>query len=81
MKGSLCLCSQITGGVENVVPVHVDIPGNGGRGSDLPLEAVKQEYLQFPYEYVLLLLLSVVTVVIFVLQTTAEEKITRIKIG
>jgi hypothetical protein len=41
--------SQITGGVENAVPAHRDIPRIGGRGSDLPCEAVLQEYLQFPY--------------------------------
>jgi hypothetical protein len=51
-KGSSYLCSQITGGVENAVSIQVDIPGTGGRGSDLPFEAVVQEeYLQFPYEY------------------------------
>jgi hypothetical protein len=36
MKGSSYLYSQITGGVENAVPLHVDIPRTGGRGSDLP---------------------------------------------
>jgi hypothetical protein len=36
MKGSSYLCSQITGGVENAVPLHVDIPCTSGRGSDLP---------------------------------------------
>jgi hypothetical protein len=44
--------SQITG-VENAVPLHVHIPRIGGRGSDLPFEAVLREYLQFPYEYFL----------------------------
>jgi hypothetical protein len=34
MKGSSYLCSQITGGVENAVPLHVDIPHTGGRGFD-----------------------------------------------
>jgi hypothetical protein len=62
--------SQITGGVENAVPVHVDIPRTDRSGSDLPFEAVLQEYLQFPCEYFLSVL---------VLQTTPEEKITRIK--
>jgi hypothetical protein len=38
MKGSSYLCSQITGGVENAVPLHVDIPRTGGRGFDLPSE-------------------------------------------
>jgi hypothetical protein len=26
MKGNSSLCSQITGGAENAVPLHVDIP-------------------------------------------------------
>jgi hypothetical protein len=50
MKGSSYLCSQITGGVENAVPLHVDIPRTGGRGSDLTSEDSLQECLQFPYE-------------------------------
>jgi hypothetical protein len=50
MKGSSYLCSQITGGVENAVPLHVDIPRTGGRGFDLPSEDSFQEYLKFPYE-------------------------------
>jgi hypothetical protein len=55
MKGSSYLCSQITGGVENAVPVYVDIPGTGGRGSDLPFEVVVQEvYLQFLGKHFLL---------------------------
>jgi hypothetical protein len=49
--------SQSTG-VENAVPLHVDIPCTGGTGSDLPFfEAVLQEYLRFPYEHFLLGLL------------------------
>jgi hypothetical protein len=32
MKGNSYLCSQITGSVENAVPLHVDIPRTGGRG-------------------------------------------------
>jgi hypothetical protein len=80
MKGRSCLYSQITGGVENSVPLHVDIPCTGGRQSDLPFEAVQQEYLKFPYEYFLSVLPSGVTVVNVVLQTTAEGNITRIKI-
>jgi hypothetical protein len=52
------------------------------RKFDLPFEAVLQEYLQFPYEYFLLVFfLSGVTAVNSVLQLTPEEKITRIKIG
>jgi hypothetical protein len=54
MKGSSYLCSQITGGVENAVVMHIDIRRTGGRGSDLPFEAVLQEYFQFPYKYFLL---------------------------
>jgi hypothetical protein len=57
MKGSSYLCSRITGGVENAVPLHVDIPRTGGRGFDLPFAVVPQEYSQFPYEYFLLVLL------------------------
>jgi hypothetical protein len=41
-------------------------------GFELTFEPVLQEYLQIPYEYFLL--------VNFVIQTTPEEKITRIKI-
>jgi hypothetical protein len=29
-------------------PVHVEIPRTGGRGSDLPFEAILQECMQFP---------------------------------
>jgi hypothetical protein len=68
MGGSSYLCSQITGGVANAVPLHVDIPRTGGGGSDLPFEAVLQEYLQFPYEYLFWFFRSEVTVVNFVLQ-------------
>jgi hypothetical protein len=35
-KGNSYLCSQITGGVENAVPLHTDIPFTGRRGFDLP---------------------------------------------
>jgi hypothetical protein len=44
------LCSQITGSVENAVPLHVDIPRTGGRGFDLHSEGALQEYLKFTYE-------------------------------
>jgi hypothetical protein len=57
MKGSSYLCSQITGGVEDAIPLLLDIPRTSGIGSDLPFEAVLQEYLQFPYEYFLSALL------------------------
>jgi hypothetical protein len=50
MKGSSYLCSQIMGGVENSVPLHVDIPRTGGRGFNLPYKDALQEYLKFPYE-------------------------------
>jgi hypothetical protein len=40
----------------NAVPLHVNIPRTDGRDSDLPSEAVVQEYLQFPNEYFLLVL-------------------------
>jgi hypothetical protein len=49
--------SQITGGIENAVFLHLDIPHTAGRGSDFPFEAVLQEHLQFPQEYFLLVLL------------------------
>jgi hypothetical protein len=50
MKRSRYLCSQITGGVENAVPLHVGIPCTCVRGFDLPSEDAVQEYLKFPYE-------------------------------
>jgi hypothetical protein len=40
----------------NAVPLHVDVPRTYGGGSDLPSEAVIQEYLRFPYDYFLLVL-------------------------
>jgi hypothetical protein len=74
-KGSSYLCLQIIGGVENVVPLNVDIPRIGGSSSDLLFEAVLQEYLQFLNEYFLIVVLPFgVTVVNFVLKRTAEEK-------
>jgi hypothetical protein len=69
MKGRSRLCSQTTGGVENAVPLHADSSCTSGRGSDLPYEAVLQEYLQFPHKYFLSVLLLGVA-----LQTTPEEK-------
>jgi hypothetical protein len=48
IKASSYLCSQITGGVEIAVPLHVDIPLTGGRGFDLPSEGALQEYLEVP---------------------------------
>jgi hypothetical protein len=48
MKGHFFICSQITGGVENALSLHVNIPRTDGRSSDLSFEAVLQEYLQFP---------------------------------
>jgi hypothetical protein len=39
MKGSSYQYSQITGGVENAVSLHVDITRTSGRGSVLPSEA------------------------------------------
>jgi hypothetical protein len=50
MKESSYLCSQITGGVENAVPLHANIPCTGGRDFDLPSEDALQEYMTFPYE-------------------------------
>jgi hypothetical protein len=57
MKGRSYLCSQITGGVENAVPLHVHIPRTGERGFGLPSEDALQKYLKFPYVYFLSVLL------------------------
>jgi hypothetical protein len=38
-------CISQKGGVENAVPLRVDILRTGGRRSDLAFEAVLQEYL------------------------------------
>jgi hypothetical protein len=57
MKGSSYLSSQITGRVENAVPVHVDSPRTSRIGFDLPSEDALQEYLKFLYEYFLSVLL------------------------
>jgi hypothetical protein len=57
MKGSSYLSSQTTGGVENAVPPHVNIPGTGESGFDLSAEDALQEYLKFPYECFLSVLL------------------------
>jgi hypothetical protein len=73
MKGSSYLCSQIAGCVEYTVRLHVDIPHTCGRGSDLPSEAVLQEYLLCPYEYFLSLRRSGVTVVNLVLKKNEEK--------
>jgi hypothetical protein len=57
MKESSYLCSQITGGVENAVPLHANIPRPFGRNFDLPSEDALQEYFKFPYECFLSVLL------------------------
>jgi hypothetical protein len=57
-KGSSYLCSQITGGVGNAVPLHADIPRTGGRGFDLLSQDALQQYFKFPYEYFLSVLLE-----------------------
>jgi hypothetical protein len=70
MKESSYLCSQITGGAENAVRLHANIPRTGGRDFDLPSEDALQErdfdlpsedalheYLKFPYQYILSVLL------------------------
>jgi hypothetical protein len=57
MKGSSYLCSQITGGVENAAPLHINIPCTGRIGFDLPSEDAVQEYLKFPYKCFLAVLL------------------------
>jgi hypothetical protein len=56
MKEISHLCSQIRGDVENAVSLHVDIPRTNGKCSELPHGAVLQEYVQLPYEYLLLVL-------------------------
>jgi hypothetical protein len=48
MEGSSYLYSQITGGVENIVPLHVDIPRTC-RSCRLLFDVVLQEYLQFQW--------------------------------
>jgi hypothetical protein len=80
-KGSPYFCSQITEDAANAVPLDAGIPRTGGRRSDLPFEAVVQEYLQFPYEYFLSVLPFGVPVANSVLQITLEEEISGIKIG
>jgi hypothetical protein len=70
MKGSSCLCSQIIGGVENAVPLYIDIPRTGGRGFDLSSEDALQEYLKFRYKR----FISVLYCCKLFLQTTPEEK-------
>jgi hypothetical protein len=55
-EGRSYFCSQIIG-VENAVPLQVDIPRTSGRGSDLSFLAFLEEYLQFPYGYFLSVLL------------------------
>jgi hypothetical protein len=56
VRGSPYPCSQITEGVENAIPLHIGIPHIGRRDSDLPSEAGLREYLQYPFEYFLLVL-------------------------
>jgi hypothetical protein len=57
MKESSYPCSQITGGDENAVPLHANIPRTGGRDFDLPSEDALQEYLKSPYKCFLSVLL------------------------
>lgn len=45
--------SHIIGDAENSVPLYVDIPQIGGRGSRLLFEVFLQKYLQFLCEYFL----------------------------
>jgi hypothetical protein len=60
MRGSSYLCSQITGGVENAVPLRIDIPCTCGRGFDLSSEDALQEYLKLAVPGHALLWLSLV---------------------
>jgi hypothetical protein len=81
MKGSSYLCSQITGGVENAVPLHVDIPRTGGEGLIYLLKMLCRNISNFPTNvFFQFLSRSRVTAVNFVLQATPEEKISRIVI-
>jgi hypothetical protein len=62
--------------LKNVV-LHVDVSFTSGIHSDIPFEAVLQEYLQLSLQvayFPLVLLLFKVTVISFVPQTTPEEK-------
>jgi hypothetical protein len=56
-EGKPLLCSQITGGAEYAVPLHIDIPRTGGKGLDLLSEDFLQEYILFLYECFLSVLL------------------------
>jgi hypothetical protein len=76
MKKSSYLCSQTTGGDENAVPLHANIPRTGGRDFDLPSEDALQEYFKFPYEcFFQFFFCSRVVAVNFVFQITPEEKV------
>jgi hypothetical protein len=44
VRNEVVKTSQITGGVENAVPLHVHIPRISGGGSDLPFEPVLGGY-------------------------------------
>jgi hypothetical protein len=81
MKRSSYICSQITVDVENVVPLHVDFPRTGGRGSDLPPEDAPQEYLKSPYKCFLSVLLPFVGYCRKLCPSNIpRKKITRIKV-
>jgi hypothetical protein len=46
MKESYYLRSQITGGVENAVPLHANIPRTGARDFELPSEDALQKIFE-----------------------------------
>jgi hypothetical protein len=71
----------IIGSVENAVPLHLDILCTGGKGSDLPFEAVLQEYSKFPYEYFFVVLPFPPYCRKLCPSNNPKGKITRIKIG
>jgi hypothetical protein len=48
MKGSSYLCSQMTGIVENAVPLHANIPRTGRRGSDYLLKILCRNIWNLP---------------------------------
>jgi hypothetical protein len=75
MKRSSYFCSQNTGGVENAVPLHVDIPCTSGTGFDLPSNILCRNIRYFPANvFFQFFFRSRVTAASFVLQTIPEGK-------
>jgi hypothetical protein len=79
-KGSSDLCSQITGGVENAVPLHTFLPLVEQVLIYL-LKMLCRNILNFPTNvFFQFFFRSRVIALNFVLQTSRKEKITRMKI-